>query len=50
MDTPNILIKQSKSGNVDIIKLNLQIINAEIVYDSVDKIQLDLTFSSHVNF
>ncbi|CAD8057532.1 unnamed protein product [Paramecium primaurelia] len=49
-DTPNILIKESKSGNVDIIKLNLQIINAEIVYDSVDKIQLDLTFSCHVNF
>ncbi|CAD8063690.1 unnamed protein product [Paramecium sonneborni] len=49
-DTPNILIKQSKSGNVDIIKLNLQLINAEIIYDSVDKIQLDLTFSSYVNF
>ncbi|CAK73446.1 unnamed protein product (macronuclear) [Paramecium tetraurelia] len=49
-DTPNILIKESKQGNVDVIKLNLQIINAEIVYDSVDKIQLDLTFSSHINF
>ncbi|CAD8067605.1 unnamed protein product [Paramecium sonneborni] len=49
-DTPNILIKQSKSGNVDIIRLNLQLINAEIIYDSIDKIQLDLIFSSYVTF
>ncbi|CAD8151070.1 unnamed protein product [Paramecium octaurelia] len=43
-------MKETKQGNVDFIKLNLQIINAKIVQDSVDKIQLDLTFRSNINF
>ncbi|CAD8062968.1 unnamed protein product [Paramecium sonneborni] len=48
-ESPNILIKQSKIGNVEIIKLSMQIIEVELIYDSVDKIQLDLTYSSQVN-
>ncbi|CAD8066881.1 unnamed protein product [Paramecium sonneborni] len=49
-ESPNIVIKQSKIANVEIIKLSMQIDEVELIYDSVDKIQVDIRYSSQVNF
>ncbi|KAM3142869.1 ubiquitin-protein transferase activity protein [Paramecium bursaria] len=43
---PNVVIKQTRKNNVPLVKQLFQVLNADLIYESADKLQVDLLLNS----